>query len=311
MVLPTSGQLSFGEINIEIGRGFTSQIGLLQAESGQYVAINQASTSRPNGSSPYGINEWYGYNHSATAGATITNVEFSSDETNPYMSTIYVSGVAGYLNQNSIQFEYTRDGGTTTSSLQYLYSNGTNAGIVYPYFYGFTRQNSYAIRARTYSGGTYGPWGPYFYFTVPCVPYGAIYAQYCNGCNMMQSYHDGNCGYTGYTDTGYSYYCCPPPASFSLSVGSGTATASISFGQTMNLEYIEVTLYGQTGIGSWDIIGFSNVGYYYPGTFMTASASGYAAYGYCGSPTGENSQYFAYGAAYANGLAWSDGPVYC
>ncbi len=65
MPLSPTGQISFADINVELGRGSTDQIGLNEAEAGNYGAINTNSSSRPNGSTPNSINEWRGYDHYA------------------------------------------------------------------------------------------------------------------------------------------------------------------------------------------------------------------------------------------------------
>ena len=64
MALQSSGQISFADINTELGRAADAQIGLNEAEAGSYVPINENSPSRPNGSTPNSINEWWAYNHS-------------------------------------------------------------------------------------------------------------------------------------------------------------------------------------------------------------------------------------------------------
>ena len=64
MTLQSSAQISFADINIELGRAADAQIGLNEAEAGSYVPINQNSPSRPDGSTPNSINEWWAYNHS-------------------------------------------------------------------------------------------------------------------------------------------------------------------------------------------------------------------------------------------------------
>lgn len=75
MALPTSGPLSFSAINTELGRSSTATMSLQTAETGGYVAINQNSASKPNGSAPYRIGEWYGYNqNSADPAGTVTLV---------------------------------------------------------------------------------------------------------------------------------------------------------------------------------------------------------------------------------------------
>ena len=70
MTLPSSGQISFSDVNTELGRGSTDEMSLANAETGVYAPINQNSPSRPNGSSPYSMSEWYGYNHNAAPAFT-------------------------------------------------------------------------------------------------------------------------------------------------------------------------------------------------------------------------------------------------
>lgn len=72
MALPTLGQLSMGDINVEINRSLDAHISLWDAERGFYATINTNSTSRPNGSKPATIGEWRGYNHDASASLTIS-----------------------------------------------------------------------------------------------------------------------------------------------------------------------------------------------------------------------------------------------
>ncbi len=67
MALPSSGEISFANINTELGRSSTAQIGINEAEAGTYATINQASAQKPNGSTPNAINEWYSYDHSAAS----------------------------------------------------------------------------------------------------------------------------------------------------------------------------------------------------------------------------------------------------
>ena len=70
MALPTSGQLSMRDINVELGRPATALIGLDEAENGAYVAINTNSAQRPSSANPASISEWYGYNHTAGPAAS-------------------------------------------------------------------------------------------------------------------------------------------------------------------------------------------------------------------------------------------------
>lgn len=72
MTMPASGTIRMSQINTELGRSSTASISLDTAENGGYATINTASSSRPNGSNPASMSEWYSYNHSASSGTTIT-----------------------------------------------------------------------------------------------------------------------------------------------------------------------------------------------------------------------------------------------
>lgn len=97
MTLQSNGSISMNDINVELGRSGTATIGLNQAESGSYGAINTASTSRPNGSTPNSMNEWYGYNHNAVSVYSISV---------QVMSTVYdccgATGTTKYSNCSTL-----------------------------------------------------------------------------------------------------------------------------------------------------------------------------------------------------------------
>jgi hypothetical protein len=100
MPLPSSGQISFANINTELGRSSTAQIGLNEAEAGTYVLTNPSSSLKPNGSTPNTIDEWYSYNHSegvinikviyesAFNQGNITSLEMVGSDGNGYPVTI-------------------------------------------------------------------------------------------------------------------------------------------------------------------------------------------------------------------------------
>ena len=67
MALPSSGQLSIRNINVEIGR-LPIQTSLDRLENGTYATINRNSPSYPNSSNPAAISEWYRYDHDAGGG---------------------------------------------------------------------------------------------------------------------------------------------------------------------------------------------------------------------------------------------------
>ena len=75
MTLVTSGQISMGDINEELGRSRTAQISLDTAENGGYGAINPNGTGNiPSATNPAQMSEWYGYDHNAAPAVTYTLV---------------------------------------------------------------------------------------------------------------------------------------------------------------------------------------------------------------------------------------------
>lgn len=73
MALSTTGPLSMGDINQELGRARTASMSLDAAENGSYATINPNSPSKPSSTNPATISEWRGYNHTATAPSIIIN----------------------------------------------------------------------------------------------------------------------------------------------------------------------------------------------------------------------------------------------
>ena len=72
MALPSSGQISFSDINTELGQGSDAELSLNDAAQGNVATINTNSTNTPDSSTPHSISEWYGYDHSATGGGSLT-----------------------------------------------------------------------------------------------------------------------------------------------------------------------------------------------------------------------------------------------
>lgn len=60
MALQSSGEISM--FNIRTEKGLSGQVSLTTLSTSN---VNQYSTSKPDGTAPHGIKEFYGYNHSA------------------------------------------------------------------------------------------------------------------------------------------------------------------------------------------------------------------------------------------------------
>ena len=71
MALTESGQLSLGDISIEMGVS-PSNVSLTTQST---TDINTNSESKPDGSTPHAISEFYGYDHSASPPLTGFNVD--------------------------------------------------------------------------------------------------------------------------------------------------------------------------------------------------------------------------------------------
>ena len=75
MALTASGQLSLGDIATEMGVSL-SDVSLTTQST---TDINTNSTSKPDGSTPHAVSEFYSYDHSASPSLTAFNVD-----ANPY-----------------------------------------------------------------------------------------------------------------------------------------------------------------------------------------------------------------------------------
>jgi hypothetical protein len=112
MALTASGQLSLGDIATEMGVSLTNVSLTTQSTTG----INTNSESKPDGSTPHAISEFYSYDHSATS-----LTAFTVDET-PYEDG------EGACAEGSPGAEWYHDGGgtyPTTGDTVYTDSGGT------------------------------------------------------------------------------------------------------------------------------------------------------------------------------------------
>jgi len=74
MALTASGQLSLGDIATEMGVSLSNVSLTTQSTTG----INTNSTSKPDGSTPHAVSEFYSYDHSASPPLTAFNVDANS-----------------------------------------------------------------------------------------------------------------------------------------------------------------------------------------------------------------------------------------
>lgn len=91
MAVPASGQLSLGKIykeliydNYDASTAPGSNVSLKNMSTGVTETINTSSSSKPDGSAPHKMSEWYGYDHDASTATapTVTTGICGWDSTN-------------------------------------------------------------------------------------------------------------------------------------------------------------------------------------------------------------------------------------
>lgn len=120
MALPSSGQISFSQITVELGGSSNQEISISDAAEGLLVTLNTNSANIPNDSTPHSISEWYGYDHSAggvsltefNAGGPFDSVE-QACEAQDNSGTFYHDGSNTFPVTDD--FIYEDDAGNTTA----------------------------------------------------------------------------------------------------------------------------------------------------------------------------------------------------
>lgn len=117
MALTASGQLSLGDIAIEMGVS-PSNVSLTTQST---TSINTNSESKPDGSTPHAVSEFYSYDHSASPPLTAFNVDEntygdpgSACASGTFNAEWYHDGAGAYPTDGDTV--YTDSGGTTNPS---------------------------------------------------------------------------------------------------------------------------------------------------------------------------------------------------
>jgi len=150
MALSTTGSLSMGDINVELGRARTASISLDAAENGSYATINQNSSSKPSSSNPATISEWRGYNHTAassgggSSGGGTVNTGVIWNDTGRTISATYMTIKANGTTVANITLPTLANGASFNFSTTYtnlIFSNGTFILDLYTPTVGLTSSN--------------------------------------------------------------------------------------------------------------------------------------------------------------------------
>ena len=117
MALTASGQLSLGDIATEMSVSLSNVSLTTQSTTG----INTNSTSKPDGSTPHAISEFYSYDHSASPPLTSFSVDTKSYEDFDEACSSGTAGAAWYHDGGGTyptigDTVYTDSGGTTKPS---------------------------------------------------------------------------------------------------------------------------------------------------------------------------------------------------
>lgn len=161
MALATSGPISMGDINVELGRARTASISLDPAENGTYVTINQNSSSRPSSSNPATISEWRGYNHTAVSsggGGGTVNTGSVYNLTGHTISATYMAIKANGTSVAYISLPSLAHGAMyqfNTSYTNLIFSNGTFILDLYTPVVGLTTSNYFYMTAGSNSMSGY------------------------------------------------------------------------------------------------------------------------------------------------------------
>jgi len=188
----------------------------------------------------------------------------------PTMQDVYLTNLpASNLGYNYVQFFGSDNvSGPYTTSNTYLYYNTSTTATAYINKTGFTAQAGHSIRARAYksSTNTYDPYGPNYFFSVPCPSAGQITPginESCNGCDYYVNTTDGNCGSTGPTNFGFSEMCCSATdylyGTFDGSYVTVYAGVSTNVASLANIEIYSV-IYSLCGFGGGQVFGNTSSG---------------------------------------------------
>jgi len=163
MALPSSGPISISEVLTELGLDSQQPDTRLRAlESGDYEAINNNSSNKPNGSSPHALSEWYSYDHSASP-AYSNDYYYTNDGVNDYIKGAW----SGYTTLHNVDWSvsfWIRQNQSSGASQQFwdwnanstLNSGNTNNRLFFTYNNNFNR---FIVRLRTNSTNFDRQWG--------------------------------------------------------------------------------------------------------------------------------------------------------
>ncbi len=134
MALQSSGMIKMSQINTELGRTSTTEDTSLKSCSdgtNGTINTNNASSDRPDGSSPHAMSEFYSYNHTAaslTSNTFYYNALSTVCSNNGTGTTLYHNGSGTHPTTGD--FIYSDSAGQNTVASGYYLSVGSATGVI-------------------------------------------------------------------------------------------------------------------------------------------------------------------------------------
>ena len=120
MALQSSGQISMSDIGAE--KPTIAQDMSLAAMSSS--GINNASSFKPDGAAPHAMSEFYGYDHSASSGPSLTKITMSNQTYPSYYDGMILCG-------NTTSKDYWHDGARFTPGVgDRIYTNSSGSSTL-------------------------------------------------------------------------------------------------------------------------------------------------------------------------------------
>ena len=156
MALQSSGPIKFSEIATELGvlGSSISNFSIKDAEGGIYSPINTSSVSRPDGSTPFAMSEWYSYVHAVLVSILQTDLLFGWNfEDNTYD----IKGVVNGTGVGSLSYHVSIPNLAFFSPLKGLSIANNGSGYVeFPYNAMMDITNSFTISLWAYRNSNVG-----------------------------------------------------------------------------------------------------------------------------------------------------------
>lgn len=152
MALQSSGPIKFSEIAAELGVG-SSNFSIKDAEGGIYSPINTSSVSRPDGSVPFAMSEWYSYVHAVLVNILQTDLLFGWN----FENNLYdIKGVINGTNVGTLSYPVSISSPSFVPLKGFSIANNVSGYVEFPYNSMMNITNSFTISLWAYRNSNVG-----------------------------------------------------------------------------------------------------------------------------------------------------------